>query len=149
MDFLSRVLHPVIRDKRIHRPLILEDNARPHKHHKVKAFYNCHRWVVLRHPPYSPDLWPPDWDGFARIKRPNKGTRFNNFEKLKTVYLVTIRNLNENKEFKGIWHFPQRWGTCWRHWAKMSSNYNIIYYILYNFYNLSNFQNTDIKYRLI
>lgn len=56
LDFLRRVLHPVIRDKRIHRPLILEDNARPHKHHYVKAFYNRHRWVVLRHPPYSPDL---------------------------------------------------------------------------------------------
>ena len=50
MDFLGRMLEPEISKRRIHRPFILEDNARPYKHHDVKAFYNRHRWVVLRHP---------------------------------------------------------------------------------------------------
>ena len=112
INFLDRVFQLEIPIWRINIHLILESNARPLKHHEVKAFYTRHRWVVLRHRPYSPDLWPYDFDGFARIKRPNKGTRFTNFEELKTVYDVINRNLNEHNEFIGMEYMPQRWGTC-------------------------------------
>jgi histone-lysine N-methyltransferase SETMAR len=63
----------------------------------------------MEHPPYSPDLSPPDFDGFSRIKRPNKGTRFNNFDELKSSYECVINELNKKNEFTGIDDLPERW----------------------------------------
>ena len=87
-------MHPEVVKRRIRSPLILQDNAGPHRHHDVKAFFTRHRWTVLKHPPYSPDLSPPDFDGFSFIKRPNKGIRFTDVTHLKTTYEMTINELN-------------------------------------------------------
>jgi hypothetical protein len=43
LDFLSQVIFPAIKQLRIHRPIILHDNARPHKHSKVQDFFVRHR----------------------------------------------------------------------------------------------------------
>jgi transposase len=47
-------------------------------------------------PPYSPDLNPCDYDGIARIKRPNKG-RFNTEADLVDAYDAVIDDINEKK----------------------------------------------------
>ena len=61
-------------------------------------------------PPYSPDLSPPDFDGFSRIKRPNKGTRFNNFDELKSSYECVINELNKKIRLQeSINRLPKRW----------------------------------------
>ena len=62
-------------------------------------------------PPYSPDLSPPDFDGFSRIKRPNKGTRFNNFDELKSSYECVINELNKKNSFTGIDDLLERWDS--------------------------------------
>ncbi len=108
-DFLANVLHPAIRNYRIHRPLILQDNATPHKHYNVLTFISRHQWRLLRHPPYSPDLSPPDIDGFSRIKRPHKGIRYRNEAELKAAYEKTINEINVQYSFKGIQMLPCRW----------------------------------------
>ena len=40
-------------------PLILHDNATPHKAGVVRDVFERYQWEVLKHPPYSPDLSPP------------------------------------------------------------------------------------------
>ena len=42
------------------------DNARPHTHRDVVAFLEVHEFIIMDHPPYSPDpapcaLWPFDY----------------------------------------------------------------------------------------
>ena len=109
IDFLEQVILPEIRNHRLHNPLILHDNARPHIHRNVKAFFNRHRWRVLKHPPYSPDLNPCDFDGIARIKRPNKDKRFANENELRMAYDQVIQEINFQSGATGIRHLPLRW----------------------------------------
>ena len=109
LEFLRDVVARAVRQYRIRRPCILHDNARPHKHQNVKAFFRRHRWEELKHPPYSPDLNPCDFNGIARIKRPNKGRRFNDEAGLVAAYEAVIEEINQNETATGIQHLPQRW----------------------------------------
>jgi hypothetical protein len=63
LDFLSQVILSAIKQLRIYRPIILHDNARPHKRSKVQDFFVRHRWEELKHLPYGPNLNPCDYDG--------------------------------------------------------------------------------------
>lgn len=109
LDFLSQVIIPAIKQLRIHRPIILHDNATPHKHSKVQDFFVRHRWEQLKHPPYSPDLNPCDYDGIYRIKRPNKDKRFNTPGELEMAYKEVIDDINLKDSATGISHLPLRW----------------------------------------
>ncbi len=88
----------------------LHDNARPHKHSKIQEFLAAQGWEELKHPPYSPDLNPCDFDGIARIKRPNKGKRFTTPADLEQVYTRVIYEINIRNSATGISHLPNRWG---------------------------------------
>jgi histone-lysine N-methyltransferase SETMAR len=48
--------------------ILLQDNATPHGHHDVKKLVQLWGWVVLAHPPYSPDLALCDYWFFACVK---------------------------------------------------------------------------------
>ena len=109
LNFLSQVLHREINKHRVTRPLIIHDNATPHKHHKVQEFLKRHHWEVLIQPAYSPDLNPCDFDGIARIKKPNKGIRFVNEDELRAAYDEVIKEINLKDEATGIRYFPERW----------------------------------------
>ncbi len=50
VQFLERVILPYIQRHRIRHPIILHDNARPHKHQNVKDFFTRHRWEELKYP---------------------------------------------------------------------------------------------------
>jgi histone-lysine N-methyltransferase SETMAR len=113
LDFLSQVTLPAIKQLRIHRPIILNDNARPHKHSKIQDFFARHRWEELKHQPYSPDLNPCDYDGIYRIKRPNKDKRFNNPDELETPYKEVIDDINLKGSATGIGHLPLRWANIY------------------------------------
>jgi hypothetical protein len=49
LDFLSQVILPAIKRLRTHRPIILHDNARPHKNSKVQELFVIRRWEELKH----------------------------------------------------------------------------------------------------
>jgi hypothetical protein len=51
--------------------LILHDNARPHIAQSVKDIMADYKWEVLPHPAYSPDMSPPDYDLFPKLKKAN------------------------------------------------------------------------------
>ena len=109
LEFLEQYLLPEIRRKRIRKPYILHDNARPHKHSDINSFFNRHGWSVLRHPPYSPDLNPCDYDGFHRLKAPNKGIRFANENELVNSFVRVIGEINRKSEMIGTSRLPERW----------------------------------------
>lgn len=109
LNFLERRVLPEVERKKSGRPIILHDNARPHKHRLVREFLQAHRWEELEHPPYSPDMSPPDMDGIARIKGPNKGKQFQTEDELIRDYEATIRGVNENHESLGITMLTDRW----------------------------------------
>ena len=50
----------------VQNPIILHDNARSHT---AAVTDLLHRWQreILKHPPYSPDMSPFDYDLFAKV----------------------------------------------------------------------------------
>ena len=49
-------------------PLILHDNDRPHIADVVAKRLRDYEWEVLLHAPYNPDMGPPDFDLFPKLK---------------------------------------------------------------------------------
>ena len=109
LNFLERHLLPEVERKKFGRPIILHDNARPHIHSDVREFFQARRWEVLEHPPYSPDMSPPDMDGIARIKAPHKGKQFLTETELIDDYARTIQDINQKHDSEGIQMLPTRW----------------------------------------
>lgn len=93
------------------RPLILHDNARPHIGHVVTEKLREYGWEVLPHPPYSPDMSPPDYDLFTKLKQPMRGRRFQSLEELSTAVTQAIRQMNKDGILDGIVRLPTRWDS--------------------------------------
>ncbi|VVC35208.1 Ribonuclease H-like domain, partial [Cinara cedri] len=78
---------------------ILHDNARPHIGAPVIALLEKYGWERLKHPPYSPDLSPPDFDLFPKLKEPLRGIRFPNLDILnEEVFYSPIGTKRKNIE---------------------------------------------------
>ena len=59
------------------------DNARPHVAIPVKNYLENSGWDVLPHPPYSPDLAPPDYHMFRSMQNALTGIRFTSEQGIK------------------------------------------------------------------
>ena len=66
-------------------------------------------WEVLPHPPYSPNLSPPDFDLFPKLKKTLRGKRFATTEEASTEVTRVIRQLNSEGVLSGIQDLPKRW----------------------------------------
>ena len=49
--------------------LLQHDNARPHTSLKIHEVISSFGWKTISHPPYSPDLAPPDIHLFGPTKK--------------------------------------------------------------------------------
>jgi hypothetical protein len=78
-----------------------------------------HRWEDLKHPLYSPDLNPCDYDGISRIKGPNEGNKFSNELALEVTYEEVICKINLRNGAVGILKLPKRWKVV----MKLESDY--------------------------
>jgi len=74
--------------------LILHDNARPHVGKVVRELLDRYSWEVLPHPPYSPDMSPPDFDLFPKLKINMRGVRFSTLKDLSASVTRRVRQLN-------------------------------------------------------
>ena len=78
--FLQDVLRPKIRQKMYAMyaagVLILHDKARSHASFETSEILEKYGWQVLSHPPYSPDMSPPAFDLFLKLKKPLHEKRF-------------------------------------------------------------------------
>ena len=73
----------------------LHDNARSHASRAVSEILEKYGWQVLPHPPYSPDMSPPDFDLFPRLKKPLRGERFSSIEEVSNEVTRVIRHINK------------------------------------------------------
>ena len=62
--------------------LSLHDNVRPHASGAVSEILEKYGCQMLPHPPYSPDISPPDFDLFPELKKPLCGKRFRSIEEV-------------------------------------------------------------------
>lgn len=116
--YLRTILRPALRRKRPElidcTPLILHDNASPHKSKVVKELLEGYGWEVLDHPPYSPDLSPPDFDLFPKLKEPLRGIRFDSLDELECAVNREVRRMNSSCLATGIQVLPRRWNSVIR-----------------------------------
>jgi hypothetical protein len=76
-------------------PLILHDNARPHLGKVVTDLLNKYEWEVLPHAPYSPDMSPPDFDLFHKLKEAMSGLCFPSLEEVSAAVTRAMRGLKK------------------------------------------------------
>lgn len=111
--FLMKHLRPAIRKKRPElleaTPLILHDNAACHKAGRVTSLLTSYGWNVLPHPAYSPDMSPPDFDLFPKLKEPMRGTRFEDLDSLEEEVANQVRRINFGCLATGVRDLPHRW----------------------------------------
>ncbi|CAK9824002.1 Mariner Mos1 transposase [Anthophora retusa] len=69
------------------------DNAPCHTALLVREWQAKHNLVTLPHPPYSPDLAPPDFFLFPRLKRQMKGRRFDTIEAVQEAITRGLRSI--------------------------------------------------------
>jgi len=109
MQELRRKMHKNRPDLLGDGPLILHDNARPHLGKVVTDLLSKYEWEVLPHAPYSPDMSPPDFDLFPKLKEPMRGHRFSSLEEVSAAVTRAIRGLNKSGTLNGIENLPKRW----------------------------------------
>jgi len=88
--------------------LILHDNAQPKLGKDVRELLDVYSWEVLPHPPYSPDMSPPDFDLFPKLKINMHGVRFSTMEDLSASVTRRVRQLNCSRDLTGIMDLPKR-----------------------------------------
>jgi hypothetical protein len=70
---------------------------------------------VLPHPPYSPDMSPPDFDLFPKLKKPLRGKSFRSIEEVSNEVTRVIRRINNKGVLTGIQDLPKRWTAVIKH----------------------------------
>ncbi|KAJ4444799.1 hypothetical protein ANN_06596 [Periplaneta americana] len=89
---------------------LMHDNAPAHRAIIVKNFLARHNITALDHPPYSPDLSPPDYFLFPCLKSHLKGRRFNAEEVIANVTRA-LRRVSQNG-------FQACFQELYTHWQK-------------------------------
>lgn len=107
---LNGVIHRQKRPQLLEgKPIILHDNARAHTAAHVRRILDDYGWEVLPHPPYSPDLSPPDYNLFPLMKNKLRGIRFDSVDDVFLHAKTTIKQLQHNGHLNGISKLPERW----------------------------------------
>jgi len=86
-------------------------NARPHASGAVSEILEKNGWQVLPHPPYSPDMSPPNFDLFPKLKKSLRGKRFRSIDEVSNEVTRIIRRINNEGVLKGRQDLLKRWTT--------------------------------------
>jgi transposase len=89
--------------------LILDDNTGPNLGKDVRELLDGNSWEVLPHPPYSPDMCPPDFDLFSELKMNMRGVCFSTLEDFSGSFTRRVRQLNCSRVLTGIMDPPKCW----------------------------------------
>lgn len=109
-----RKLAVAIRRKRpdMKNVILHHDNARPHTAHATIADIATRGWVVLPHPPYSPDLAPSDFFLFGPLKDYLRGQTFHNDDEVKAAVRTWVRQCEPHFFANGFTQWRNRWDKC-------------------------------------
>jgi len=111
---LRRKMHANRPDLLENGVLILHDNARPNLGKDVRELLDVCSWEVLTHPPYSPNMNPPNFEMFPKLKINMRGMRFSRLEDLSPSVTRRVRQLNCSRDLTGIMDLPKRWDAVIR-----------------------------------
>lgn len=112
LDQVARKLQTERPDRPKRRPILLQDNARPHKAALTIEKINELGWSTINHPPYSPDLAPSDYYLFSNLKRYLRGKNFSTLDALKGEISNFFESRPAEWYFDGISKLPHRWQSC-------------------------------------
>ena len=70
---------------------------------------------MLPHPPHSPDMSPPAFDLFPKLKKLLRGKRFRSIEEVSNEVTRVIRRINIEGVLTGIQDLPKRWTAVIKH----------------------------------
>jgi hypothetical protein len=90
-------------------PLILHENARPHLRKVLTDLLSKYEWEVLPRAPYIPDMSPPDFNLFHKLKEPMRGHCFPSLEEVSAAVTWAIRGPKKSGTLNGIANLPKRW----------------------------------------
>ena len=108
-NILNVKIPPWLQGKPFKRPILLHDNAKPHKSKLVTDFLKEKNISTWFHPPYSPDISPLDFNCFHPLKRQLKGKKFSNWDEFISALNNTVVELNRRNMVTGVQQLPQRW----------------------------------------
>lgn len=116
LDVMRR-LREVVRRKRPQlwasgRWMLHHDGAPAHTSNVVQQFLAKHGTIQVPHPPYSPDMSPPDFFLFPKIKRTFKGHRFEDIETIKQNSTQQLRDIPKSEFQKCYDDWKHRWAKC-------------------------------------
>ena len=89
--------------------LIQHVNARPHTSLRTQEEITKFGWTVLPHPPYSPNLGPPDFHLFGPQKDTLRGTRFEDDERMICAVRTWLREQEMSWYREGMLPLVSRW----------------------------------------
>ena len=69
---------------------------------------------MVTHLPYNPDMSPPDFDLFPKLKIDMLGVRFSTLDDLSASVTRRVRQLNCCRDLTGIMDLPKRWDAVIR-----------------------------------
>ncbi|GFV30788.1 mariner Mos1 transposase [Trichonephila clavipes] len=111
LDVMKRLREAVRRKRPVlwaySRWMLHHDGAPAHTSNLVQQFLTKHETIQVAHPSYSPDMPPPDFFLFPKIKNTLKGHRFQDIETIKqnsTQQLWAIPNSEFQKCFEDWKH---------------------------------------------
>lgn len=92
--------------------ILHHDNAQCHTSHLVRNFLAKNSTTVLPQAPYSPDMSPPDFFLFSKLKRPLRGTRFHTIETIKQKSQEQLRAITSFEFERCFQDWIKRWHKC-------------------------------------
>ena len=87
----------------------LHDNARLHFSKTTRAVLGEFGWLILHHPPYSPDIAPSDYPLFSHLQRHLEGGKFKEEGVVKSELTSYFGSLPAEFWEEGIGCLPMRW----------------------------------------
>ncbi|GFV00632.1 histone-lysine N-methyltransferase SETMAR [Trichonephila clavipes] len=94
------------------RWMLHHDGAPAHTANLVQQFLRKHGTIQVAHPPYSPDMSPPDFFLFPKIKNTLKGHRFQGIETIKQNSTQQLQAIPKSESQKGFEDWKHRWTKC-------------------------------------
>ena len=138
--FLQHHLHPALRRKRLHlvvqNPIILHDNEGSHTTAAVTDFFRLWEWGILQLPPYSPDMGPCDYDLFAKVKEPLRGTRYNTRDELTRALERSIETSRKMDTYTPTHTHSHKHLLLYNNTSKIYMLYTVSFLCKYNRFNI-------------
>jgi len=116
-SYIKDSLKPIVETLREQRPTygpknikFHHDNARPHVHKDVKTFLERNEFILMDHPPYSPDLAPCDFWLNNYIKQ--RLTDHTDIQSLNSQITEIVGSISTNEYLKTFHKWIERMELC-------------------------------------